>query len=179
MSRRCQIHSPHPRVAATFALIPVIVGLEIPMIRLGDVLERQFNSICAWSPAVLFPALALYLGCLLIWRPAVDWIPRRRLRLLGMATGFVLLLLLAVGLPRLLGWGTELSLLTLLSTSLVACGLTLWATAWICHDPAPSAKVACPSCGYDLRGQRECRCPECGQQFTVGELAQRDARPLP
>lgn len=179
MSRRCQIRLPHPRVAATFALIPLIVGLEIPMFPLGDFLERHFNSVWAWSPAMLFPGLMLYLGCLLIWRPVVNWTPRRRLGLLGILLAFALLLLLAAGLPRLLGWRTEAASLTLLGTGLMGSGLALWATAWICHDPAQPAKVACPSCGYDLRGQRECRCPECGQQFTVGELMQRDAGPTP
>ena len=171
MSRRHRIRSPHPRVAATFALIPIIVGLEIPLVAFGNLLERHFNSVVAWSPAMLFPGLMLYLGCLLIWWPVVDWTPRRRLGLLGISLAFALLLLLAAGVPQLLGWRTDSAILTLLSTSLMASGLALWAAAWICHDPPEPAKVACPSCGYDLRGQHECRCPECGEQFTVGELA--------
>ncbi len=173
VSRRCQIRSPHPRVAATFALIPLIVGLEILMAVLGDFLESHFNSVVAFLPAGLFPGLMLYLGCLLIWRPAVDWTPRRRLGLLGISLAFALLLLLAAGLPPFLRWGRGSSLIALLSTGLVGSGLALWAAAWICHDVPEPAKVACPSCGYDLRGQRECRCPECGQEYTLGELAGR------
>ena len=179
MSRRCQIRSPHPRVAATFALIPLIVGLEIPIVTLGDFLERHFNSVVAWSPAMLLPGLMLYLGCLLIWRPVVNWTPRRRLGLLGISLAFALLLLLAAGVPQLLGWQTYSAIKTLLFTSLMASGLGLWATAWICRDPPEPGKVACPSCGYDLRGQRECRCPECGEQFTVGELVGPDMEHLP
>lgn len=170
MSRPHRIRSPHPRVAATFALFPLIVGLEIPMAVLGDFLERHFSSLVAFSPAALFPALMLYLGCLLIWWPVIDRTPRRRLGMLVVSLAFALLLLLAAGLPQFLGWGINSSLVTLVSTSLVASGLALWATAWICHDLPEPAKVACPSCDYDLRGQRECRCPECGEQFTVGEL---------
>jgi hypothetical protein len=30
--------------------------------------------------------------------------------------------------------------------------------------------IACPSCGYNLTGLREARCPECGAQFTLDEL---------
>lgn len=30
--------------------------------------------------------------------------------------------------------------------------------------------VACPSCGYSLVGLTECRCPECGEQFTIEQL---------
>lgn len=174
VARRSQIRSPHPRVAATFALIPLTVGLEIPMALLGDFLERHFETVVAWSPTVLFPGLMLYVGYLLIWWPAVDWTPKRHLGLLGVSLIFILLLLLAVGVPQFLQWHVDSALLTLLSTSLVASGLALWAAARICHDPAEPAKVACPSCGYDLRGQRECRCPECGEQFTVGQLASPD-----
>ena len=32
--------------------------------------------------------------------------------------------------------------------------------------------VQCPTCGYDLRGLSECRCPECGLQFDRDDLAQ-------
>ncbi len=182
MPRRYRVRSPHPRVAATFALIPLIMGLEILMAVLGDFLESHFSSVAgivAFYPAGLFPGLMLYLGCLLIWRPVVNWTPKRRLGLLGISLAFALLLLLAASMPLLLGWRADSAILTLLSTSLVASGLALWAAAWVCHDPPEPAKVACPSCGYDLRGQRECRCPECGEQFTVGELMQRDAGPRP
>ena len=30
--------------------------------------------------------------------------------------------------------------------------------------------VPCPSCGYNLRGLREARCPECGSSFTIEQL---------
>ena len=31
-------------------------------------------------------------------------------------------------------------------------------------------KVYCPKCAYDMRGQRDLRCPECGTEFSIGEL---------
>jgi hypothetical protein len=30
--------------------------------------------------------------------------------------------------------------------------------------------VVCPTCGYNLTGLKECRCPECGTQFTLDQL---------
>jgi hypothetical protein len=30
--------------------------------------------------------------------------------------------------------------------------------------------VVCPTCGYNLTGLREARCPECGSSFTLDEL---------
>jgi hypothetical protein len=179
VARPDRIRSPHPRVAATFALIPLIVGLEIPVVALSDSLEGWLRNVfggdpianvLAWAPVMLFPGVMLCLGCLVIWWPTVNWTPRRWVRLLVISLLFALLLLLAGVVPRLLGWRNDSAILTLLATSLVASGLALFAMAQICHDPVEPAKVACPSCGYDLRGQRECRCPECGRQFTVGEL---------
>ena len=32
--------------------------------------------------------------------------------------------------------------------------------------------VVCPTCGYNLTGLREARCPECGSQFTLDQLLQ-------
>ena len=42
-----------------------------------------------------------------------------------------------------------------------------------------TAELACPLCGYSLRGLTEPRCPECGFAFTWGELldAKRDRQP--
>jgi uncharacterized membrane protein YfcA len=34
----------------------------------------------------------------------------------------------------------------------------------------PGAQVVCPTCGYNLAGLSEARCPECGGQFTLDEL---------
>ena len=30
--------------------------------------------------------------------------------------------------------------------------------------------VVCPTCGYNLTGLTEPRCPECGSQFTLDQL---------
>jgi rubrerythrin len=32
------------------------------------------------------------------------------------------------------------------------------------------SNVSCPSCGYNLTGLNEARCPECGAKFTLDEL---------
>ena len=36
--------------------------------------------------------------------------------------------------------------------------------------PDPEAPVPCPMCDYDLRGQPEPRCPECGYRFEWPQL---------
>ena len=30
--------------------------------------------------------------------------------------------------------------------------------------------ITCPSCGYNLTGLKEARCPECGAQYTLDQL---------
>jgi DNA-directed RNA polymerase subunit RPC12/RpoP len=35
---------------------------------------------------------------------------------------------------------------------------------------AGGSSVACPTCGYNLTGLAEARCPECGGRFTLDEL---------
>ncbi len=37
--------------------------------------------------------------------------------------------------------------------------------------------LPCPKCGYNLRGLREARCPECGTQYTLDELLAALAAP--
>ena len=36
--------------------------------------------------------------------------------------------------------------------------------------------VVCPFCGYNLSGLREARCPECGNSFTLDQLAASQPR---
>lgn len=40
---------------------------------------------------------------------------------------------------------------------------------------APSAdNVPCPECGYNLRGLTQARCPECGGEFTLEQLIDKE-----
>lgn len=41
--------------------------------------------------------------------------------------------------------------------------------------PAATAEeVPCPNCGYNLRGLKEARCPECGCEYTIEQLVTAD-----
>lgn len=35
---------------------------------------------------------------------------------------------------------------------------------------SPANSISCPTCGYNLTGLTESRCPECGSKFTLNEL---------
>jgi|SRR5436853_7567025 len=41
-----------------------------------------------------------------------------------------------------------------------------------------SLTVSCPTCDYDLRGLSECRCPECGEQYTLDSFYAAQLRGL-
>jgi uncharacterized paraquat-inducible protein A len=171
MQQRTRIRPLHPRIAATFALFPVIVGLEIAVVWMCDRLDRRFDELVAWTPAMLFPGVAFYLGCFLIWKSTICWTPARRFRVFVIVMTSALLLLLVAGVPAMLGASHDWVLFSLLSAGGIISGAAVWLTVCICCDAPEPSRVLCPSCGYDLRGQQECRCPECGEQFTVGELA--------
>jgi hypothetical protein len=42
---------------------------------------------------------------------------------------------------------------------------------------APHVPVLCPTCGYNLAGQYEARCPECGTRYTLVELLHGNRKP--
>ncbi|MCC7290726.1 MAG: hypothetical protein IT449_01540 [Phycisphaerales bacterium] len=35
---------------------------------------------------------------------------------------------------------------------------------------AREAPPMCPACGYQMTGLKQCRCPECGRDYTLDEL---------
>src|SRR5262245_16241203 len=72
----------HPRVGASFALIPITIGLEIFLL-----LSAQFGQSTFWGLdgfglimlLGLVPVVVFYGGSLLIWCPAVQWSRRKAL----------------------------------------------------------------------------------------------------
>jgi hypothetical protein len=105
-----------------------------------------------------------------IWTPVILWTARKKaVAIAGMV---------ALGLLCFLDFlpvdaaCEGLSLLSPLWS--LALGTVIVLVSW-CYfsPPTPSPdvmNVLCPSCGYDLRGQRECRCPECGREFSLSDL---------
>ena len=122
-----------------------------------------------------------YIICywLLLWRRDVRWTPGRARSTLtagagAAAAGIAVAILISLALPYDNGEpGTMLG-------SLTATVLWLMATIFVWREtPAErSARLAragadtlvCPSCGYNLTGLREARCPECGTTFTLNDL---------
>jgi hypothetical protein len=168
----------HPRVVATFALIPITVAIEVvllgvvqrllfswwPLTTAGWWLRGTF-SIVVW----IAPLIVFYAGGLIIWWPTVRWTAQRRQGVVITTCALILVLTLA-GLTGFVDADLQF-FVALPLASLLGGSIALITVSRICWEPLRGREyIPCPHCGYDLRGQRECRCPECGSQFTVGQL---------
>ena len=116
----------------------------------------------------------------LLWRGSVRWDSRRSIGaiLAAVATagaGFFVGLVITIVLPPYANgaFGTFVG-------GLVAIMLWVVATVILWRDtPTERAQrarassrstIVCPTCGYNLTGLSESRCPECGSKFTLDEL---------
>jgi hypothetical protein len=128
------------------------------------------------SGVLTWAAVAVY-WCLL-WRSGVAWTVSRVTRTLLAAVGAMVVGLVA-GVIRAIatsageGFGAFVG-------GVLAILLWLIATVFIWRETAAErakrvagsskSAITCPTCGYNLTGLRESRCPECGSTFTLDEL---------
>jgi hypothetical protein len=167
-----------PRLVATLVLIPVV--LVVWYVALNWLLSFMFappvttptrGSSLNWIGFALVysgPFPWYYFAVLAIWWRTVRWTGARRVWVAVIS----LIVLVAAVVSGTLGAVGVAPLLQIATNSLLV-PAALFALSVVCYprgDELPTGGVACPRCGYDLRGQRECRCPECGQQFALGEL---------
>lgn len=115
---------------------------------------------------------------LLLWHGVVSWSTDRVYRttmmtIAAMVCGLAMGMAIAKVLPYERGIGACGGALTA-----VVLWIILTILAWR-ETPAERAArmsradadaLVCPTCGYNLTGLREPRCPECGTQFTLNEL---------
>ncbi len=169
----------HPRLAISFLLLPLSLGVIGMLWAAATYLVSDLRLpaatvvFCAAAVlAALLPPGIAYVGGVLLWAPTVRWTRRRRpsMRLLHLAAAVTMAAGLGVTILSSVFW----LFLVLFASSLILAGIALIVMNRICYDPPDVGdEMPCPACGYDLRGQRECRCPECGRRYTVGELVNR------
>lgn len=168
----------HPRIGATFLLIPLAIAIEMTLYVVMGLLMSTMRStspvltIALIIGLIFLPALMTYFGTLIIWSPVVRWTPSRRIRTLAISVLFVLALA-TLGVLLFIWQSSPLSytapgLALLLACIAVVVLNLLWYTPPQARGDADG--VICPTCGYDLRGQNSCRCPECGTEYKLGEL---------
>lgn len=168
------IESLHPRVAATFALIPLTFGVVTASYLL---LAEFWQSAAYWVivlGVVVGPAIVFYGGALLIWCRTVRWTRRKVIGTVVNTIAFVASIA-AVGAATGLMLHAFAAFAFMLVASLLFGAVALVTLSWICWTPPAERETAgcvpCPKCGFDLRGQQNCRCPECGFVFQLGQIA--------
>lgn len=168
---RAAFGSLHPRLAASLAIIPLSLGLAACAISAISAGERM--SVIGGTFALhSMPPMALAL----LWRRTIFRGPSAPLRfmLLAALSGAPVVGCLIV----LAGVWWMLPLVVFYAYFIVNAVVMIFLTV-VCWRPRSPADLVCPACRYDMRGQRSCRCPECGAEFTVGELIRGRQRPLP
>jgi hypothetical protein len=130
----------------------------------------RFQFAFAGVVALLF--VAIYWT--MLWRKSVRWTPRRII--VPLAAGIVGIVIECSAL--FIEYSDRQANLILLAILIPSLWLATTVYFWR-ETPAQRARrisesgrdnVACPTCGYNLTGLNEARCPECGAKFTLDEL---------
>jgi uncharacterized paraquat-inducible protein A len=129
-----------------------------------------FSSLFTWV------LVAVY-WCLL-WKSGVKWNSDRRIfTVLAAVVAVIVATVVALAVGSVVNVSSGFSVFV---GGLLAVVLWLIGTVLIWRETAAeraarlagssASNVACPSCGYNLTGLSESRCPECGSKFTLNEL---------
>ena len=172
-------------VSTALGLTGITYSIFYRGLRLGD----DFSDVAAVATSILIATVANSL----IWSRWRVNLPRSCFWLgtggrVGLALGSFLL---CVVLYRQF-WTTARPLLrggdltgeyVLVCGGLVLTGGLLASLAFFGVVPAwrqePKLVVWCPSCGYNMTGLHEARCPECGTKYTLDELFSATGGPIP
>lgn len=169
----------HPRIARTIALVPILVGAMLCSYFAYGMVWGMFAGSRPDNPALYAVAIASvvllaipvigYGGSLYIWWPTFRHHSRRHAVVVKVTIAY--LAVLSPGILLVFLANALLGILLTIVLALIGCGVAVIVInrKLAAPDHAGGA-VPCPHCAYDMRGQHECRCPECGAQFTVGEL---------
>lgn len=114
---------------------------------------------------------------LLLWYQSIRWTARRRKTTVLVALGAILAGLVAgtvtSGVAASSSFGAFIG--TIVAPLLWIVG-TIFAWRETSAERTERLKgvsaenIACPTCGYNLTGLSELRCPECGDRFTINEI---------
>ena len=169
------------RILLSILLFPLAGIVYLLAFVLGELLVRSSRG-----EALLFIASGLITWLfvagywLLLWHSSVQWGSRRMVGTLlaafgaggaGFSVGFVI----GVSMPRYSGAsfgafvGSVLSIMLWLVATVILWRDTPEERSQRARASSRST-IVCPTCGYNLTGLSESRCPECGSKFTLDEL---------
>jgi hypothetical protein len=162
-------------LAGIFYTFVAVVGMNLMR---GPGYYRNRETLAFALCGVLTWMMVAAYWCLL-WKSSVKWTPQRLTHTCLAAGGAVLV-------AGMIGLATNSILpgpdasFGMFIAGILAIILWLIATVFIWREsPAERADrlarsgasaITCPTCGYNLTGLSESRCPECGAKFTLDEL---------
>ena len=163
------------RVILAMALLVATPAVYLLAFAITYEIRGNGNDLALFAADILAGALFAG-GWFTIWWHVVHW-TRRRVAWTIIVTVISIILAIAI----------DLLVAILLDATLgvVTAGILWWAmwvgalalvwrestTERLAHaKTTPPVELHCPHCGYDLRGLRDARCPECGTQYTLDEL---------
>lgn len=164
----------NPRLAATFALVPLTWGVLMVSVSFGSVVSwvsTRYSEETRLIATILLPLATYYFGSLWIWWGTVRWTARKRY---GVLWASLALAALFVGASAVVFETFEVGTILLVSVATFGGGATLMIVNVVCWSrPARGPgqdTVPCPVCAHDLGDAGSCVCPACGGSFTLGEL---------
>ena len=170
----------------SFALVVATPTLFFLLIFVGyEVLDDWIDHLLGYDDELFFIPITFLsigffgLGWWLIWKGEVKWTAGRKGRTWGVLGG-------SVGLAALVSFLVAMvfpydgEIVGSILGGLVWIVLWLFGTAWAWRETSAERAgrlaamgveaLPCPSCGYNLSGLRESKCPECGAAFTLDQL---------
>lgn len=175
------------RIVLTLLLFPALVVCGFITGGVAALVNRFFDDMILLLGAVSFNATGFAAGFWAVWRGVVVWTPRRSARTAAWSGGCVALGILSVA--GLLLWLDRWDVEPWLVVAIAAVTL-LWMVGCVrLWQESPSERAAriaaagvstalCPVCKYDLSGLTNLKCPECGNEFTLGRLQDEQRRRL-
>jgi len=161
------------RILLSVIMLPLSTAILFTVLfMLIGQLKEEFAFIWAWIITFTF-VVFYWLG---VWRGAVKWTVRRKVRTLlaipgsivaGIAVSLVVFSLFMQEVVLLLAGCFAVSF-WLLATILIWRETPAERTARL--QATAGKAVFCPKCGYNMTGLHESCCPECGEQFTLDQL---------
>jgi len=166
------------RILLSIVLWPIAIVLYICLF---IAFERPIGDGYAFMWAGIGTGFVMCSWLILLWKSHIHWTSKRVYQTCltipaAMASGVVVVVLAGWYVPYGLGNASTL----LGSIIALACWPAL--AVWVWREMPEERQrrimvVSCPKCGYDLHGLSECRCPECGQQYTIDQLYAAQPRP--
>jgi hypothetical protein len=168
------------RILLSIILWPTVVVIYFVSFVLLESHNIDENYAFVWSG--IGTGFVIVVWLLLVWRSQIHWTKGRLWwTWLSVPAAAICGTLGALGMGLALPYN-RWDLSTFVGTLVALCSWPMIAV-FVWRENADergrrSVNVSCPACSYNLTGLSECRCPECGAQYTIDQLYAAQPKPL-